>query len=195
MKTIVYAHPYEGSLNHAILERMTAYFTKTKQAYQVIDLYRDGFDPRYSKEELRLFSRGETPYQLVKDYQQMISQSDELLFITPIWWHQLPAELKGFFDKVMLKGFAYEEDSGWRGLLTYIHKATVITTATYSKAYFQQHSGDPIQSNLIDRTFADIGIDPQKSQWIHLGEANTTTDAVRHRFLVDLPDLYLHGQV
>lgn len=194
MKTIIYAHPYEGSLNHAILERMTTYFTATQQAYQVIDLYRDGFDPRYSKEELRLFSRGETPYQLVKDYQRLIRQSDELLFITPIWWHQLPAELKGFFDKVMLKGFAYEETPIWRGLLTYIHKATVITTATYSKAYFQTHAGDPIQRNLIDRTFADIGIDPQKSQWIHLGEANTTTDAVRHQFLTDLPTLYLRGQ-
>ncbi|NLR10346.1 MULTISPECIES: NAD(P)H-dependent oxidoreductase [Lactobacillaceae] len=194
MKTIVYAHPYEGSLNHAILARMTAYFTKMHQDYQVIDLYRDGFDPRYSKEELRLFSRGETPYQLVKDYQRLIKQSDELLFITPIWWHQLPAELKGFFDKVMLKGFAYEENPAWRGLLTYIHKATVITTATYTKSSLQTQSGDPIQRNLIDRTFADIGIDPQKSQWIHLGEANTTTDAVRQQFLADLPALYLHGQ-
>lgn len=194
MKTIVYAHPYEGSLNHAILARMTAYFTERHQDYQVIDLYRDGFDPRYSKEELRLFSRGETPYQLVKDYQRLIKQSDELLFITPIWWHQLPAELKGFFDKVMLKGFAYEENPAWRGLLTYIHKATVITTATYTKSSLQTESGDPIQRNLIDRTFADIGIDPQKSQWIHLGEANTTTDAVRQQFLADLPALYLHGQ-
>ncbi|WP_125583894.1 NAD(P)H-dependent oxidoreductase [Levilactobacillus cerevisiae] len=194
MKTIIYAHPYEGSLNHAILTRLTDYFTQTDQAYQVIDLYQDGFNPRFSKEELRLFSRGETPYQLVKHYQQMISHSTELIFITPIWWHQLPAELKGFFDKVMLKGFAYQEAPEWHGLLIYIQKATVITTATLTKSYLKSESGDPIQNNLINRVFTDIGIDPNRTNWIHLGEANTTTDAVRQQFLADLPQLYLQGQ-
>jgi len=113
MKTIIYAHPYEGSLNHGILTRLTDYFTQTNQAYHAIDLYQDDFNPRFSKEELQLFSRGETPYQLVKHYQQLISQSNELIFITPIWWHQIPAELKDFFDKVMLKDFAYSETPAW----------------------------------------------------------------------------------
>jgi len=194
MKTIIYAHPYEGSLNHGILTRLTDYFTQVNQPYQVIDLYQDGFNPRFSKEELRLFSRGETPYPLVKHYQQLISQSNELIFITPIWWHQIPAELKGFFDKVMLRGFAYNEAPEWHGLLTYIQKATVITTATLTKDYLKKESGDPIQGNLINRVFTDIGIDPNQTNWIHLGEANTTSDAVRQQFLTDLPQLYLHGQ-
>jgi len=187
MKTIIYAHPYEGSLNHGILTRLTDYFTQTNQAYHAIDLYQDDFNPRFSKEELQLFSRGETPYQLVKHYQQLISQSNELIFITPIWWHQIPAELKGFFDKVMLKDFAYSETPAWHGLLTYIQKATVITTATITKSYLKNESGDPIQGNLINRAFTDIGIDPQRTTWIHLGEANTTSDAVRQQFLKDLP--------
>lgn len=194
MKTIVYAHPYADSLNHGILTRLTDYFTQTKQAFQVIDLYQDGFDPRFSAEELRLFSRGETPYPLVKHYQQLLSQSTELIIITPIWWFQLPAELKGFFDKVMLKGFAYEENPAWRGLLTNIQRATVITTSTVTKDYLRTQAGDPIQGNLINRAFADIGIDPQHTHWIHLGEANTTTDAVREQFLAELSQLYLDGQ-
>lgn len=194
MKTIVYAHPYEGSFNHGILERLTTYFDQTEQAYQVIDLYKDGFNPRFSKEELRLFSRGETPYQLVKTYQEKIRQADELIFITPIWWYQLPAELKGFFDKVMLRGFAYHESPEWRGLLTWINKATVITTSTVTKAYLQTAAGDPIQGNLINRVMADLGIDPQTINWLHFGEANTTTDAVRQKFLADLPRLYAAGK-
>jgi putative NADPH-quinone reductase len=194
MKTIVYTHPYSGSFNHAILTRLTAYFDTAHQPYQVIDLYRDGFDPRYSAEELRLYSRGETPSQLVKKYQRMIAASDELILITPIWWHNIPAELKGFFDKVMLKNFAYTEDPRWQGLLTYIKKATVITTATITKDYLRHESGDPIQGNLINRTFADIGINPAKTNWIHFGRVNLTTDAARNQFLKDLPVLYRDGQ-
>lgn len=194
MKTIIYVHPYPKSFNHAILTRLTEYFDAEHQAYQVIDLYKDEFDPRYSAEELRLFSRGETPYQLVKTYQHLIQQSDELIFITPIWWHNIPAELKGFFDKVMLKNFAYVEEPEWRGLLTYINQATIITTATITKDYLRHKSGDPIQSNLIGRTFADIGIAPAKTNWIHFGEVNLTTDAVRQQFLADLPALYRDSQ-
>ena len=194
MKTIVYAHPYPGSFNHAILTRLTEFFDAENQAYQLIDLYQDGFSPRYSAEELRLFSRGETPYPLVKTYQRLIANSDELIFITPIWWHNIPAELKGFFDKVMLKGFAYAEDPDWRGLLTYINKATVITTATITKEYLRHESGDPIQGNLINRTFADIGISQQKTNWIHFGAVNLTSDAVRQQFLAELPTLYRDGQ-
>lgn len=195
MKTIIYVHPYPKSFNHAILTRLAEYFDTENQAYQVIDLYKDGFDPRYSAEELRLFSRGETPYQLVETYHKLIKQSDELIFITPIWWHNIPAELKGFFDKVMLKNFAYVEDPEWRGLLTYINKATIITTATITKDYLRHESGDPIQSNLINRTFADIGIDPAKTSWIHFGKVNLTTDRVRKQFLTDLPELYRNGQI
>lgn len=194
MKTIVYVHPYPGSFNHAILTQLTAYFDTEQQAYEVIDLYQDGFEPRYSAEELRLFSRGETPYPLVQKYQQLIAASNELIFITPIWWHNIPAELKGFFDKVMLKDFAYVEDPNWRGLLTYINKATVITTATITKDYLRHESGDPIQGNLINRTFSDIGIDPAKTNWIHFGKVNLTTDNVRKQFLADLPELYRNGQ-
>ncbi|WP_225048608.1 NAD(P)H-dependent oxidoreductase [Lacticaseibacillus kribbianus] len=194
MKTIVYAHPYDKSFNHAILTRLTEDFAATDQPYRVIDLYRDGFDPRYSAEELRLYSRGETPYTLVKTYQQLIAASDELIVITPIWWHNIPAELKGFFDKVMLRNFAYAKSPVWRGLLTNITKAAVITTATITKDYLRHESGDPIQGNLINRVFADLGIAPAKTNWIHFGEVNLTTDAVRRQFLADLPELYRTGQ-
>ncbi|MCI1985155.1 MAG: NAD(P)H-dependent oxidoreductase [Lactobacillus sp.] len=194
MKIIIYTHPYAGSFNHAILERLTASFKANHEAYQIIDLYQDGFDPRYSSEELRLFSAGDTPYALVKHYQALIAASDELIFITPIWWHGLPAELKGFFDKVMLLNFAYVEDPEWRGLLTYIKRATVITTATLTKDYLIKESGDPIQSNLINRVFADLGIAPEHTNWLHFGKVNLTTDAVRQQFLEDLPELYKNGQ-
>ncbi len=194
MKTIIYTHPYTGSFNHAILTRLIDSYTAKHEPYQVIDLYEDGFEPRYSGEELRMFSTGQTPYALVKHYQAMIAASDELIFITPIWWHGLPAELKGFFDKVMLLNFAYTEPPEWRGLLTYIKHATVITTATLTKDYLRQESGDPIQGNLINRVFADIGISPQVTHWIHFGKVNLTTEVVRQQFLADLPQLIDHGQ-
>lgn len=123
MKTIVYAHPWDGSYNHAILTSITEKLETKKEPFQVIDLYKDGFNPVFTAEELKHFHKGETPYSLVKDYQEKLKQSTELIFIFPVWWWDLPAILKGFIDKVMLRGFAFTEDQhtgALKGLLTNI---------------------------------------------------------------------------
>ena len=87
---IVYAHPYDGSFNHAILEEVKAGLEASGRPYEVIDLYADGFDPRYTAEELSLFSKGETTDPLVERYQKMIEDSDSRIIVTPIWWSDLP---------------------------------------------------------------------------------------------------------
>ncbi|MCY7532839.1 NAD(P)H-dependent oxidoreductase, partial [Bacillus altitudinis] len=90
MKTIVYAHPWDGSYNHAILTSITEKLETKKEPFQVIDLYKDGFNPVFTAEELKHFHKGETPYSLVKDYQEKLKQSTELVFIFPVWWWDLP---------------------------------------------------------------------------------------------------------
>lgn len=77
--TVIYAHPYEGS-----------------------------FNPVYSKEKLALFDQGQALDPSVQKY-QMIKESRRLIFIFPIWWADMPAIVKGFPDKVLLKQFAYVE--------------------------------------------------------------------------------------
>ena len=48
--TIIYAHPYEKSFNHAILERVQALLDAKGQEYRLIDLYADVFNPVYTNE-------------------------------------------------------------------------------------------------------------------------------------------------
>ncbi|APU70636.1 NAD(P)H dehydrogenase [Companilactobacillus crustorum] len=190
MKTIIYAHPFPGSFNHEILNRLSNSFSKNDEEFELIDLYSDGFDPILSKKDLATYSQGKIDDKLVKKYQRKIACSDELVFIFPIWWHNLPAMLKGFFDKTMLNGFAYDESNGWQGLLTYIKRATVITTSTVTKEHLENNCGNPIQNVFIDRTLVDLGIDQKTVHWIHFGKVNTTTDEDREQFLNDLPSLY-----
>ena len=103
---IVYSHPYEKSFNHAILEQIRDDLRKRMIPYDVLDLYRVGFDPTYSKRELALFNQGKTIDPLVMPFLDKIKQADTIIFITPIWWNDLPAMMKGFIDKVMKEGRA-----------------------------------------------------------------------------------------
>ena len=40
--------------------------------------------------------------------QDLIKWCEHLVLVTPVWWYSAPALLKGFFDRVMLPGFAFE---------------------------------------------------------------------------------------
>lgn len=192
MKTIVYAHPWDGSYNHAILTSITEKLETKREPFQVIDLYKDGFNPVFTAEELKHFHKGETPYSLVKDYQEKLKQSTELIFIFPVWWWDLPAILKGFIDKVMLSGFAFIEDQNTgtlKGLLTNIKKTTVISTSTTDKDYIESEAGNAIQSVFINRTLADLGLKNESTKWIHFSRVNLTTDEKRKQFLKEISQI------
>ncbi|MFZ4453827.1 NAD(P)H-dependent oxidoreductase [Salibacterium aidingense] len=194
MKTIVYSHPWEGSFNHAILSSIKKELKAKGEKFQVIDLHKDGFNPSFSAEELKLFNQGDTPYQLVKDYQIQLRNTTELIFIFPVWWWDLPAMLKGFIDKVMLQGFAISvaEKGVLTGLLTYIKKTSVITTSTAEKEYLVTEGGNAIQGVFIDRTLADIGLKNKETKWVHFPRVDLTTDHKRARFLKELPEKILN---
>ena len=42
---VVYAHPYDKSFNHAILEEVTQGLAEGGHEYEVVDLYAINFDP------------------------------------------------------------------------------------------------------------------------------------------------------
>ncbi len=186
MKTIIYIHPWEGSLNHAVLDKTKEILSKKKETYQVIDLYQEQFDPVFHASELKHFSKGETPSQQVKNYQNMLKNSTELIFIFPIWWYSTPAILKGFLDKVLLKNFAYTEDSKgiMTGLLTHIKKVHVITTGQAPKWYIKLLKGNSIQRTFISATLKSVGMSGIK--WHHMGYVVTSSKEKKQQFLIGL---------
>lgn len=102
MHLIIYAHPDEKSFNHAVLQTVTEVFIKHKTEFTTLDLYKDGFNPVLSLEELKGESRDAT-----LKYRELITRATSLVFIFPVWWFRAPAIMEGFFDKVFVPGFAY----------------------------------------------------------------------------------------
>ena len=173
---IIYAHPYDGSFNHAILEEVKAGLEASGRPYEVIDLYADGFDPRYTVEELALFSDGGTLDPLVTRYQELIKGAARLIVITPIWWNDLPGMLKGFFDKVMKQKWAYDPTpSGVKGRLTHIEQMLVLTTSTSPTWYMRYLAGNAMGSVFLGATAKQLGI--QRRRWINFGQVGKDGEA------------------
>jgi len=179
MVTIVFSHPWHGSFNKAILDTITAKYDNGNTPYQVIDLNKDKFNPVMTEEELAGYSKGEYKDPLVGKYQAMLRNTTEIIIMYPMWWMDVPAILKGFFDKVMLMNFAFNYQNGWTTLLNNIKKATVITTSEQATADFAQ-SGDTV-NDFIKNSLYSIGVN--EAIWFNCEHTPSGTDAHRQKFL------------
>lgn len=63
--------------------------------------------------------------------QQTIEWCEHLVVVHPVWWGSMPAELKGFFDRTFLPGWAFKFHQGkvWWDRLLAGRSARVIQTA------------------------------------------------------------------
>lgn len=188
MVAIIFAHPWHGSFNKAILDQITSTLEKKNKKYHIIDLNKDNFNPVMSEGELALFSKGQHKDPLVTNYQDILMKSDEVIFLFPLWWFDTPAILKGFFDKVMLKNFAYTESStGLKGKLTHIKSTKVITTGQSPRWYLKYFAGNLIQKTFINATLKGVGMNHAK--WIHCGDVSKGAQAKREKFLQMIADV------
>lgn len=103
--SVILAHPDPSSFNHAIAD--TAIKTLKKNSHEVVfhDLYHEKFDP--------ILPAGEIPKDVylpaeVELHCQEASEADGFIIIHPNWWGTPPAILKGWVDRVIRPGIAYE---------------------------------------------------------------------------------------
>jgi putative NADPH-quinone reductase len=125
---IIFVHPDTSeSVNACILRQVMRGLCDAGLTCTVIDLYGEGFNPVFSKQELRegLLSAE------VQRHHELILSHKKLLFICPAWNYGIPAMLKGWIDRVLcIPGFSFVEDEKhrYRGGLLRHEEAVIIQT-------------------------------------------------------------------
>ncbi|WP_411034389.1 NAD(P)H-dependent oxidoreductase [Shinella sp. BYT-45] len=107
---VVLAHPLEEGFAASVAETVRGTLTANGHTVDVLDLYREGFDPRLSRSERsRYFEPAYDPSE-AEPFVSRLKQADGLVLVFPQWWFNFPAILKGFFDRVFAPGVAFESD-------------------------------------------------------------------------------------
>ena len=102
---VILCHPREGSFNHALGAVAQETLSGLGHSVRLHDLYAERFDPVMPPSEL---ARGFSLDEQVQVHLEELSRADGLVIIHPDWWGQPPALLKGWIDRVLRPGFAYE---------------------------------------------------------------------------------------
>lgn len=106
---ILLANPNPQSFCHAIAARIAATAHRLGHEALVRDLYAEDFRAILSAEDLQGFFRGQLPDDVARA-QSDIREADIIHMVYPIWWTGLPAMLKGYVDRVLAPGFAYQRN-------------------------------------------------------------------------------------
>ena len=159
--SIILAHPDSRSFNHAIAQ--TALDTLQQTGHQVCfhDLYAEGFDPLLPTNEIP--KSAVLPLE-IEQHCQEIAHADGIVIIHPNWWGQPPAILKGWVDRIIRPGVAYQfidGDSGEGvplGLLK-AKSACVFNTANTNSERELRVFGDPLETLWKNCIFGLCGVE------------------------------------
>lgn len=144
---IVWAHPEAHSFNGSLVDLAQRSLSEAGHSVRTTDLYREGFKAVASEAD---FQERSNANRLVYDDEQLVASKgagfdsqieqaledlhwcDQLILQFPLWWFSVPAIMKGWIDRVMVKGVAYGggrwyDQGGFKGRRALLS----LTTAAY----------------------------------------------------------------
>jgi NAD(P)H dehydrogenase (quinone) len=123
----IFAHPEQRSLNASLMREGLRELTGSGHETRVSDLYAMGWKAVLDADDVRppaaapgtdtarltVGAEQERAYTAdeqsedIREEQRKIAWADTLVFHFPLWWFGPPAIMKGWFDRVLVQGFAF----------------------------------------------------------------------------------------
>ena len=181
---VIYCHPVEGSLCSALRDAAVSGLRAAGHDVSVIDLAADDFDPVMPRDEWRLYMDRQivnTP-EIVR-YIEMVQESEILVFVYPTWWSGLPAQLKGWLERVLVAGvaFRFTKSDRVRPGLTQLRRIHVISTYGSPKLYVRLVNDNG--RRILTRALRMCGTKRTRTSHQGLYALDTSTVESRQQFL------------
>jgi NAD(P)H dehydrogenase (quinone) len=158
---VVLAHPARESFNHAIANSVSMALRKAGYEINFHDLYEEKFPPVMPGQEIH---RNADLPGLVEQHCREIAAAEGIIIVHPNWWGQPPAILKGWIDRVIRPGVAYEFREGDKGEgvpagLLKARAAMVFNTSNTMGEREIRVFGDPLETIWKNCIFGLCGVE------------------------------------
>jgi len=93
---IIVAHPNKKSFCYnGIMKTIKETLKRNKEEVYVLDLYGENITLEFRNEKVR-------------EYKELVTWSERIYIISPVWWFRCTPALESFFDQIFTPGFAYK---------------------------------------------------------------------------------------
>lgn len=149
---VINGHPDEKSYISALFQAYVAHIDQEKHELKILELGKLSFDPvlRYGFRK-----RMEIDKEIVQS-QELLKWAEHYVFFYPIWFETVPSLLKGWFERVLTPGVAYNMD-GYRIKKHLKGKTAHLVSTSMSPKIYQILKGD-IELKTVKRTLSFCGI-------------------------------------
>ena len=187
--SLILSHPNKGSFNHAIADAVATTLTRNGHLVQYHDLYEEGFNPVLPASEI---PKTAVLHPLIKQHCDELADADGLVIVHPNWWGQPPAILKGWVDRVIRPGVAYEflEGDAGEGIpcgLLKVKTALVFNTSNTTEERERTVFSDPLDAIWKNCIFGLCGVTDVHRKMF--GVVVTSTEMKREAWLLDAREM------
>ncbi|MFV0306479.1 MAG: NAD(P)H-dependent oxidoreductase [Desertimonas sp.] len=184
---VVYCHPNPESFIAAARDVVVDALRADGDDVRLTDLYAEGFEPVFSADEHEHhLDIGGHPD--VERHVADLQWCERLVLVYPTWWSGQPAMLKGWIDRVWVRGAVWElptEGKRIEGRLRDLRRLVVVTTHGSPK-WVNALQGEP-GKRVVSRTLRAVCHPLARTRWIALYGLDRASDADRAAFLRSLP--------
>lgn len=179
----LYCHPQATSFHAAIRARALAGLAAARHEVDLLDLYADKFDPVMWEAERRDYHDTSRNQARLADYIARLRGAEALIVQFPVWSFGMPAMLKGYFDRIMMPGVAFDlsNPAHSRPLLGNLRR--IAGVATYGRPRIRAVAiGDPPRK-MVTRYLPWFANWRARVDYYALYHMNVATDAERAAFI------------
>jgi len=184
---VVYCHPVEGSFCSAMRDAAISGLRAAGYTVDLIDLAAEHFNPVMSTSEWNTYrqANGDVPVGLERDV-ALVKSAEIIVFVYPTWWGGLPAQLKGWLERVMLPGtaFVFNENNKVRPGLRNIRRIHI--ASTFGSPWLYVRLVNDNGRRILARAFRMNTSLRTKVSTSSLYAMDTATDESRKSFLLSL---------
>ena len=181
---MVFAHPCADSFAAACARRAADALRDAGHEVDVLDLEALDFRAEMTADEYLTYSRGEPPTDpMVLAHGELVRNAEALVVVYPTWWSSLPAILKGWFDRVLVPGVAFELDASGRIRPALRNLRHIVGISTYGSPRTYVRFINDNGRRIITRTLRLNTTGRCRRSWLGLYAIDSSTHEQRSRFL------------
>lgn len=119
----------------------------------LVNISTDGFDPVFNMADKDHYENGSDMPADVVAYQKALEEADVIAFVTPVYWYTMSATMKGFFDRVLCRDFAYDAKTQKPKALAGKTARLILLSGGPEKWYRDTGLAEALEKQIIVNTF------------------------------------------